>query len=98
MMSPTAAGSRGAVVYAAGAWAAIDRGSSCEALTRSQRVATKDKVQAVARFTFPPHHPRWGEIHLRLHRFPRGGASVLLPFTDKPVFPPHRAGWAWCSG
>ncbi|NUQ19245.1 MAG: hypothetical protein HOP95_12515, partial [Sphingomonas sp.] len=52
---------RGTVIYAGGAWAAIDRGASCEALTRSQRIASKDEVQAVAGFTFTADHARWGE-------------------------------------
>ena len=40
----TPAAARGTVVYADGAWAAIDRGAVCEALTRSQKIAPKDKV------------------------------------------------------
>jgi hypothetical protein len=92
---PAATGARGAVVFAGGAWAAIDRGSTCEALSRSQRVAIKDKVQAVAGFTFTPDHKRWGEFHVRLSRMPRGDASVMLRLGEQPFLLATRAGWAW---
>ena len=96
--SATSAQARGAVVYASGAWAAIDRGNLCEALSRSQRVATKDKVQAVAGITFTPDHRRWGEFHARLSRMPRGDASVMLKIGDQPFLLVTRDGWAWSRG
>ena len=74
-MTSAGAGARGIVIYAGGAWAAIDRGVVCEALTRSQRIAPKDKVQAEAGLTFTPDHRRWGEFHARLSRMPRGDAT-----------------------
>jgi len=89
---------RGSVLYAGGAWAAIDRGTVCEALSRSQRVATKDKVQAVAGLTFTVDHRHWGEFHARLSRVPRGDASVMLQVGDQPFLLTTRAGWAWSRG
>ena len=65
----------GGIVYAGGAWAAIDRGATCEALSRSARIAAKGKVQAIAGFTFTPDRRRWGEFHARLRRMPRPGAA-----------------------
>ena len=62
-VAATAADARGSVLFAGGAWAAVDRGEACEALTRSQRVATKDKVQAVAGISFAADRRRWGEFH-----------------------------------
>jgi len=94
----TFAHARGSVLYAGGAWAAIDRGTVCEALSRSQRVATKDKVQAVAGLTFTVDHRRWGEFHARLSRMPRGDASVMLQVGDQPFLLTTRAGWAWSRG
>jgi hypothetical protein len=85
-------------VYASGAWAAIDRGDSCEALSRSQKIAPKDKVQAVAGFTFTPDHKRWGEFHVRLSRMPRGDASVMLQVSGQPYLLATRGGWAWSRG
>ena len=92
------AGAAGNVVYARGAWAAIDRGNVCEALSRSQRIATKDKVQAVAGLSFTPDHRRWGEFHARLSRMPRGDASVMLHVGGQPFLLVTRAGWAWSRG
>ncbi|MEA3066748.1 MAG: hypothetical protein QOK41_155 [Sphingomonadales bacterium] len=92
------ADARGSVLYAGGAWAAIDRGGTCEALSRSQRIATKDKVQAVVGFTFTPDHRRWGEFHARLSRIPRADASVMLKVGDQPFLLAARDGWAWSRG
>jgi hypothetical protein len=89
---------RGTVVYAGGAWAAIDRGAACEALSRSQRIASRDKVQALAGVTFTPDHKRWGEFHARLSRIPRGDASVLLRIGDQPFLLAARGDWAWSRG
>jgi len=94
--APTVA--RGAVVYANGAWAAIDRGEICEALSRSQKIAPKDKVQATAGITFSRDHRHWGEFHLRLSRIPRGDASVMLHVGDQPFLLVTRGGWAWSRG
>jgi hypothetical protein len=92
------ASARGEVVFAGGAWAAIDRGSACEALSRSQKVLPKDKVQPVAGFTFTTDHGRWGEFHARLSRMPRGDATVMLKVGDLPFLLVTRAGWAWSRG
>ena len=88
----------GAVLSAGGAWVAIDRGLSCEALTRSLRVATKDKVQALAGLTFAADGRRWAEFHARLSRVPRADASVMLKIGDQPFLLVTRGGWAWSRG
>lgn len=92
------AAARGDVVFAGGAWTAIDRGSACEALSRSQKVLPRDKVQPVAGFSFTPDHQRWGEFHARLSRTPRGDASVMLKVGDQPFLLVTRDGWAWSRG
>jgi len=97
-VAATAADARGSVLFAGGAWAAVDRGEACEALTRSQRVATKDKVQAVAGISFAADRRRWGEFHVRLSRMPRGDASVILQVGDQPFLLSTRGGWAWSRG
>jgi hypothetical protein len=94
----TSVQARGSIVFAGGAWVAIDRGSACEALSRSQRVAPKDKVQAVAGVTFAPDRRRAGEFHARLSRMPRGDASVMLQVGDQPFLLVARSGWAWSRG
>jgi hypothetical protein len=92
------AAARGTVVYAGGAWAAIDRGDVCEALSRSQKIAPKDKVQATAGITFSRDHRHWGEFHVRLSRMPRGDAIVMLHVGDQPFLLVARSGWAWSRG
>jgi hypothetical protein len=89
---------RGSVVFAGGAWAAIDRGAICEALTRSQKIAPKDKVQAVAGFSFSADGRRAAEFHVRLSRMPRGDASVMLQVGGQPFLLATRGGWAWGRG
>jgi hypothetical protein len=97
-IASAAAAAGGRVLHAGGAWAAIDRGATCEALSRSQRIATKDKVQALAGLTFTPDRRRWGEFHARLSRMPRGDASVMLRIGDQPFLLATRDGWAWSRG
>jgi len=96
MASPV--GASGAVLNAGGAWVAIDRGASCEALTRSLRVVSKDKVQPLAGLSFAPDGRRWAEFHVRLSRIPRGDASVMLKIGDQPFLLAVRDGWAWSRG
>jgi hypothetical protein len=86
------------VLYAKGAWAAIDRVGVCEAATRSLRIAAKGKVQALAGFSFTPDHRRWGEFHARLSRVPRPGSSVLLTVANQPFLLVARGDWAWSRG
>lgn len=88
----------GQIVYAGGSWAAVDRGSACEALSRSVRIAARGKVQAEAGFTFSPDHRRWGEFHARLRRMPRAGASVMLKIADQPFLLVSRGDMAWSRG
>jgi hypothetical protein len=89
---------RGAIIYAGSSWAAIDRGETCEALSRSQRVAAKGKVQAIAGFTFSADRRRWGEFHSRLRRMPREGAAVMLRIDNQPFLLVSRNNWAWSDG
>jgi hypothetical protein len=89
---------RGTVVYAGGAWAAIDRGAVCEAVSRSQKVMPKDKVQPIAGISFTADRRRWGEFHARLSRMPRSDATVMLKVGDQPFLLVMRGDWAWSRG
>ena len=71
---------------------------TCEALSRSVRVAAKGKVQAIAGFTFSADRRRWGEFHTRLRRMPRADASVMLRIGDQPFLLVSRGNLAWSSG
>jgi hypothetical protein len=92
------ASARGSVVYASGAWAAIDRGPLCEAISRSQKVVAKDKVQPIAGVSFTADRRHWGEFHARLSRLPRGDATVMLKVGDQPFLLVARGDWAWSRG
>ena len=94
----SAAAARGAVIYAGGGWAAIDRGAVCEALSRSAKVAPKGKVQASAGVAFTPDHRRWGEFHAQLSRVSRSGSSVILHISDQPFLLVARGDQAWSRG
>ena len=99
LLAPLAvAAAPGRIVFAGGSWAAVDRGSSCVALTRSQRIAARGKVQATAGFAFTPDHRRWGEFHAHLRRVPRAGASVILDVGGQVFLLVARGDWAWSSG
>lgn len=97
-VSTAALAGRGTVLSAGGAWAAIDRGDVCEALSRSQRVMPKGQAQPVAGLSFTPDHRRWGEFHVRLSHMPRGDASVMLDIGGQPFLLATRGGWAWSRG
>jgi hypothetical protein len=94
----SSATARGGIIYAGNSWAAIDRGETCEALSRSQRIAAKGKVQAIAGFTFSADRRRWGEFHSRLRRMPRAGAAVMLRIDNQPFLLVSRNNWAWSDG
>src|SRR6478672_12833045 len=94
----SAAQPRAATIVAGGGWAALDRGDSCLALSRSLRIAAKGKVQATAGFAFSPDRRRWGEFHARLRRMPRSGAAVMLRIDDQPFLLLARANEAWSEG
>ena len=89
---------RGAVIQADGAWAAVDHGPMCEALSRSLRIAAKGRTQAVAGFAFDASRRRWGEFHARLSRPLRAGSSVMLVVGTQPFLLVARGGDAWSRG
>jgi hypothetical protein len=94
----TPAWAAGTILFAGGAWAAIDRGNACVALTRAVRIAAKGKVQATAGFSFAPDRRRWGEFHARLSHMPRAGSTVILTVGDQPFLLVASGGWAWSRG
>ena len=97
-VSPALGAGRGNVIFAGGAWAAIDRGGACEALARSVRIGGRGKVQAIAGFSFTPDHRRWGEFHARLSRAVRPGSSVMLNVGSAPFLLVARGNDAWSRG
>lgn len=83
------------LLFAGGQWVALDRGASCEAGSRSLRIAQKGKVQARAGFAFDAAGPRHGQFFAQLSRFPRQGSTVILTVGDQPFLLVAGGGWAW---
>ena len=88
----------GAILFAGGGWAAIDRGGVCEAVARSVLLAPKGRTQATSGFAFTPDRKRWGEFHAHLSQVPRAGSSVMLNIGGQPFLLLARGDWAWSRG
>ena len=88
----------GQVIGVSGNWAAIDRTTSCEALTRSPYPATRGRGAAMAGFRFTPDRRQWGQFHVTLSRAPRTGASVMLEIGRQPFLLVARGTYAWSRG
>ena len=88
----------GEVIGVSGAWAAIDRRASCEALTRSPALASRGRAQASAGFRFTPDRRQWGQFHAGLSRPPRPGATVMLEIGRQPFLLVARGRDAWSRG
>lgn len=86
------------IVFAGGHWAAIDRGTTCEAGSRTLRIAAKGKVQARAGFAFDARGPRRGQFFALLSRIPRPGSTIVLTVGDQPFLLVSNGPWAWSSG
>jgi hypothetical protein len=83
------------LLFAGGQWMALDRGSSCEAASRSLRIARKRSVQARSGFVFDVAGPRRGQFFAQLSRFPRAGSTVILTVGDQPFMLVSGGAWAW---
>ena len=89
----SAPASAAGLLYAGGQWVALDRGESCEATSRSERIALKGKVQARAGFAFD--QTRRGQFFTQLSRVPREGSTIFLTVGDRPFLLVSRGDWAW---
>lgn len=97
-LAPANAGGQARVVAAEGAWAALDRGAECDALTRSVRIAPRGSPQASAGFAFSRDRRQWGEFRARLSRVPRQGSSAMTTIGGQPFLLVAGGGWAWSRG
>jgi hypothetical protein len=86
------------LLFAGGQWAALDRGGSCEAASRAQRIAAKDRPQARAGFAFDAAGPRRGQLFAELSAPPRPGSTVILTVGTRPFLLVARGRWAWSRG
>jgi hypothetical protein len=83
------------LLFAGGQWVALDRGGTCEAASRSLRIAQKGKVQARAGFAFDANGARRGQFFAEMSRAPRAGATVILTVGTQPFMLDTRGHWAW---
>ena len=81
------------LLFAGGQWVALDRGETCEAASRSVRIAQKGKVQARAGFAFDGS--RHGQFFAQLSRVPRAGSTVILTVGEQPFLLVSRGDWVW---
>lgn len=83
------------LLFAGGQWVALDRGGTCEAVSRSLRIARKGKVQARAGFAFDQAGARHGQFFAELSRVPRAGSTVILTVGSQPFMLASNGQWAW---
>lgn len=83
------------VILATGGWAAIDRGSSCEALTRSLRAPPKGQEAAVIGLGFDADRRRWGQFTVKMGRPLRPGSSVRVDIGNQIFLLEARGTNAW---
>lgn len=96
LATPAAAG--GTVLFAGGGWAAVDRGSQCEAATRALDIHRGGGKPALARIAFTPDRRRWGEFSARLSSEARAGSSVLLTIGGQRFLLIGQGALAWSRG
>jgi hypothetical protein len=83
------------LLFAGGQWVALERSGTCEAASRSLRIAQKGKVQARAGFAFDANGARRGQFFAELSRVPRGGSTVILTVGTQPFMLATNGNWAW---
>ncbi|MEO5640980.1 MAG: hypothetical protein ABIQ98_04340 [Sphingomicrobium sp.] len=84
--------------YAFGSWASLDRGATCEALTRTEQLAADPAAQPHAGFVFDRMGPRRGQFAAQLAHPVRPDATVLLTVGSKPFLLTARDRFAWSRG
>lgn len=98
IVSPAIAQSAPRLIVARGAWASFDRGSSCEAVARSLRLAKGKEQQPRIALAFDRAGPRLGQVSARLRRPARPGSTVLLTIGSQPFLLAARGFDAWSTG
>ena len=83
---------------ARGSWAAFDRGSQCEAVTRALLPEDVRKPAAVLAVLYDRGGRRVGELSVRFRRPLREGSSVILTIGEQPFDLIARGQAAWSRG
>jgi hypothetical protein len=87
-----------AIVAAGGQWAALSKGGTCEAASRSLGTAYTGRPPARASQAGDAGGPRHGQFAVRLSRVPRPGASVMIHIGDTPFLLMNQGDMAWSRG
>ncbi|UUR07522.1 hypothetical protein [Sphingomonas glaciei] len=96
---PAAEGQAQRLLHAGAYWAAIERsGAVCEAVSRSEIVASPGRPQARAVFAFSRDGKRRGELHLIFARPVRPGAAAVLSVGAESFLLVTRGTSAWSRG
>lgn len=85
-------------VFTFGGWAAFDRGTSCEAVARTDRLAADPLSQPHAAFIFDRAGPRRGQFAAQLTLPVRPDATVMLTVGETPFLLVARDRFAWSRG
>lgn len=83
------------LLVARGAWAAFDRGPSCEALARPLAPARKQDAAPYLAIAFDRAGPRQGQLFAQLRRPARAGSTIILTVGDQPFLLAGRGASAW---
>lgn len=86
------------LLAARGSWAAFDRGTHCEAVTRSTLLAPRDNAQPYAVLSFSRSPLRSGELMVVFKRPVRAGSSVTLTIGEQPFLLAAHGNRAWSRG
>lgn len=99
LLLATAAAPPARVVAADGAWAALSRGTSCEAASAALLPATRLRAQGRASVAFDAAPGgRRGQVAVLLSQVARPGSSAMLTIGQEPFLLVARGDLAWSRG
>lgn len=87
-----------AVATARANWAALDRGTHCDAVSQSLLTPPKGQQQPFVTLAFDRSGARKGQFAVRFKRPVRAGSSVMLTIGDQPFQLVAKGPVAWSRG
>lgn len=96
LIAGASAGEAAQVIFAGGAWTAIDYDAQCEA--RSKALWAKQGTEPYAGFAFAARGGAQGRFYVHLSRAARAGATVVATIGSEPFLLAGKGEWAWSSG
>lgn len=92
------AGAAPRTVFARDGWAALDRGTACEAAARAEQAANSPAEQARVAVLFDRGGPRRGQLAVQLSRPTAPGSAVMLTVGEQPFLLTVQGRFAWSRG